>query len=114
MRVIPTSGYERRVRRLLKPEARAAAETAITARPDAWPVIRGAGGARKARVALPGRGKSGGARVIYFYAPAADLVAFFDIYAKSEKEDLTDADKQNLKTAIAEILAALEPDDSAG
>lgn len=109
MRVIATRGYERRAARLLSAEARVAAEAGIVARPDAWPVIRGTGGARKARIALPGRGKSGGARVIYFYGSAAALVAFLDIYAKSAKEDLTNADKQNLKEAIAEIRAALPP-----
>lgn len=61
MRVIPTTGYERQVRKLLNPQARAASEAEIATRPDTWPVIPGTGGARKARVALPGRGKSAGA-----------------------------------------------------
>jgi len=38
-----------------------AAGAEIVARPDAWPVIAGTGGARKVRIALPGRGKRGGA-----------------------------------------------------
>ncbi len=36
--------------------------------PEAHPVIKGLRGVRKARFALPGRGKSGGGRVIYFVA----------------------------------------------
>lgn len=114
MRVIASREYERRVVRLLSPEARAAAEAGIVARPDGWPVIPGTGGARKARVALPGRGKSGGARVIYFYAPAPGLIALLGIYAKNEKEDLSGADKRNLKAAIADIRAALGANDAAG
>ena len=108
MRVIATRGYERGAARLLTPEARVAAE--IVARPDAWPVITGTGGARKARIALPGRGKRGGARVIYFFSMAGEVIAFFDIYAKNVKEDLSNADKRNLKAAIAEIVAALGGD----
>ena len=77
------------------------------ARPDAWPVIQGTGGARKARVRLPGRGKSGGARIIYFFSATPALIAFLDIYAKGAKEDLTAADKQAIRAAIAEIRAAL-------
>jgi hypothetical protein len=105
--VIATRGYERAVARLLLPDARMAAEAVIVARPDAWPVIQGTGGARKARIGLPGRGKSGGARVIYFFTATPALVAFLDIYAKNTKEDISSADKQDIRAAISEIRAAL-------
>jgi hypothetical protein len=48
VRVIATRGYERGAARLLTREARMAAEAEIVARPEAWPVIAGTGGARKA------------------------------------------------------------------
>jgi hypothetical protein len=110
MRVIATRGYERHAARLLSAEQRAVAEAAIVARPDVWPVIPGTGGARKARIALPGRGKSGGARVIYFFSMTGGVIAFFDIYAKNVKENLSGADKRDLKAAIAEIVAAIRAD----
>ena len=100
MRVIATRGYERAAARLLTPETRAAAEAEIVARPDAWPVIPGTGGARKARIALPGRGKRGGARVIYFVLLARDVLFLLDIYAKNAKEDLTRADYQEIRRRI--------------
>ena len=106
MQVIATRGYRRAAARLLTAESRAEAEAEIVARPEAWPVIQGAGGARKARIALPGRGKRGGARVIYFVLVTTDMLFLFDIYAKSAKEDLSSADKQELRDAIAEIRAA--------
>ena len=105
--IVASRGYDRRAARRLTPEARIAAEAVIVARPDAWPIIPGTGGARKARVRLPGRGKSGGARVIYFFSATPALVAFLDIYAKGAKEDLTSTDKQDIRAAIAEIRAAL-------
>jgi hypothetical protein len=105
--VIASRRYVRAVVRLLSTDARTAAEAAIVARPDAWPVIQGTGGARKARVALPGRGKSGGARMIYFFSATPSVVAFLDIYAKGTKDDLTQADKQDIRAAISEIRAAL-------
>lgn len=110
MRVIATHGYDRRAARLLTAGDRAAAEAAIAGRPEGWPVIPGTGGARKARVALPGRGKRGGARVIYFFSSGRNTLAFLDIYAKAAKEDLSSADKEDLRNAIAEILATLETD----
>jgi hypothetical protein len=105
--VIATRIYQRAAARLLSADARVAAEAAIVARPDAWPVIQGTGGARKARVRLPNRGKTGGARVIYFFSATPSLVAFLDIYAKNTKEDLTAADKQDIRAAILEIRQAL-------
>jgi hypothetical protein len=105
--VIASRRYARMAARLLSPAARSAAEAAIVARPDAWPVIQGTGGARKARIGLPGRGKSGGARVIYFFNASPSVVAFLDIYAKNTKEDLTGADKRDIHAAIDEIREAL-------
>ena len=105
MRVIATRGYERGATRLLTAEARMAAEAEIVVRPDAWPVIAGTGGARKARIALPGRGKRGGARVIYFVLMARGTLYLLDIYAKNVKEDLTSADKQEIRRRIEAIAA---------
>lgn len=106
MRLIATRGYERAAARLLIAEARATAEAEIAARPEAWPVIPGTGGARKARIPLPGRGKRGGARVIYFVLVGPGVLFLFHIYAKNAKEDLSSGDKQDLREAIAEIRAA--------
>ncbi|GJG86025.1 hypothetical protein tb265_12060 [Gemmatimonadetes bacterium T265] len=47
-----------------------AMQDALLDDPQAGAVVRGTGGARKLRVALPGGGKSGGARVLYVYAAA--------------------------------------------
>ena len=43
-------------------------EDALLLNPEAGDLIEGTGGARKTRVQLDGRGKSGGGRVIYFDA----------------------------------------------
>jgi hypothetical protein len=53
-------------------------------------LVKGGGGIRKVRVALPGHGKSGGARVIYFWVVAEDLIVMHDIYAKNDQADLSD------------------------
>jgi hypothetical protein len=46
-------------------------------------------GLRKLRIRLPGRGKRGGARVIYFYRAAHDRVHLLHGYAKNVQADLT-------------------------
>jgi mRNA-degrading endonuclease RelE of RelBE toxin-antitoxin system len=63
---VATRGYDRRAKKLLTPAERATAELEIALEPTAWPIIRGTAGARKARASRGGRGKSGGARIIYY------------------------------------------------
>ena len=87
------------------PAERAAAELEITLAPTAWPVIVGTGGARKARAARGGRGKSGGARIIYYVVTRRDVLYLLDVYAKSATEDLSDAEKQEIRQLIAAIEA---------
>jgi hypothetical protein len=86
MRSIAAKVYERRAARLFTPEGRVAAEAEIIARAEEWPIVPGTGGARKARIALPGRGKRGGARVIYFFSKSDELIAFFALREEREGE----------------------------
>ena len=104
MWVVATRGYDGRARKLFTPAERAAAELEIALAPTAWPVISGTGGARKARAGRGGRGKSGGARIIY-YVVIRSLLYLLDVYAKSAKEDLTDAEKREINKLVAAIEA---------
>jgi mRNA-degrading endonuclease RelE of RelBE toxin-antitoxin system len=92
-----TSVYAKRVEKVLRADEREAMEFHVAENPELHPVVAGTGGVRKARWGRQGKGKRGGVRVIYFYRSAADVVYFLDIYAKAVKEDLTPADKQQLK-----------------
>jgi hypothetical protein len=103
MRIIPTAPYLRRVRKLLTDLERALAESEIAADPEAWPVIAGAGGARKARVRRGSRGKSGGARIIYFLRSHSGAIYLMTIYAKSEQKDLSDDEKRALREEAARL-----------
>ena len=105
MRIVATRGYDRRARKLLTPAERTTAELEIAVAPTAWPVIAGTGGARKARVARGSRGKSGGARIIYYVVSRRGILYLIDIYAKSAKEDLTDAEKREVRNLVAALEA---------
>jgi len=103
MQVVPTSNYERRAKKLLSASDRSAIELELVAGWDGWPVIPGTGGARKARIPVGNRGKRGGGRVIYFVPTAQGTLYLLDIYAKGQKEDLTNADKQAIRSFIESI-----------
>ena len=74
---------------MLKSDDQAAMEQAIAAHPEKHPVMPGTGGIRKARWAMQGSGKSGGARVVYYYLVVGDQTHFLFIYAKNTQADLT-------------------------
>ncbi len=72
--------------------------------PEKGSLVKGTGGARKLRVKLPQTGKSGGARVIYYYIDLYGEIWFLDIYAKKHKESLTDTEKKKLYKFIKEKI----------
>lgn len=64
----------------------------IAANPEAGDVIPGAEGARKVRWSMPGKGKRGGARVIYFNLHADEIVLLVAVYAKADKANILSKD----------------------
>jgi hypothetical protein len=60
-------------------------------------VIEGTGGLRKVRVAAKGKGRRGGARVIYFYVARDNQIRLLLIYAKNVKDDLNAQEKAILR-----------------
>jgi|SRR5215211_9400675 len=80
-------------------------EAMILSAPEAYPIIRGLKGARKARFARPGTGKSGGGRAIYFVALSNEILAMLTAYPKSAKEDLTPDDRRAVLRAIEGLLS---------
>jgi len=81
----------------------------LTERPDLGPVIPGSGGARKVRIRLRGRGKSGGARVIYAIVLRASALALLDVYSKGDQDDLTSPERKQIAKLIREIESGFVP-----
>ena len=95
------SGFTKRVLRVMGDESYTALQIALFLNPELGKLIRHSGGLRKVRWALPGKGKSGGVRVIYyFWGREQDRITFCDIYPKNEKENLTQSEIQSLKKQI--------------
>ena len=66
-------------------------------------VIRGTNGLRKLRIALRGRGKRGGGRVIYWYHSDGYPAVLLAVFAKNEASDLT-ADQRKRFAAIGSAI----------
>ena len=80
--------------------------TWIAANLAAGDVIEGTGGARKVRFAGKGKGKSGGYRVITFYSGPDIPVFLLNIFAKNEKTDLAQIERQVMKTVLTKLVDA--------
>ena len=103
IKVVRTSIYQRACRRIMTEQEILSAEAQIISAPAAWPVIPGGGGIRKARVARGGKGKSGGARIIYFWMSARGELYFLTAYAKNMQEDLSQNELREWRDLIRSI-----------
>jgi hypothetical protein len=75
----------------------------VAANPRVGDVMEGTGGARKLRFAAKGKGKSGGYRVITFFAAPDVPVFLLDIFAKGEKVNLSKAERNELKSILSSL-----------
>ena len=77
--------------------------------PDRGDVIPQSGGLRKVRMRLPGRGKSGGARVIYLHLPKYETIVLVYLYTKAKRADLSAEQLKRLRQAAAIIKQEFKP-----
>ena len=76
----------------------------LLANPKTRNAIQGTGGVRKMRFAFENRGKSGSVRIIYVDFEIHEKLYMLTAYPKSEKDNLTKAERNELKKLV-EILA---------
>jgi len=66
-------------------------------------VIEGTGGARKMRIQMENRGKSGGARVIYVDVFEKEKLYLLLAYPKSVQDDLTPEQRKQVRKLVEAI-----------
>src|SRR5580658_3760329 len=103
--VVETPGYLKAAESIFTTDERAEIVAMVAASPDCGEVIRGTGRFRKVRVARAGMGKRGGARLIYVVRSEAFPIFFITGYAKNEKENLTQEQRNQLAKRADEIFA---------
>lgn len=78
-------------------------QNALLATPDAGDVIPGSSGLRKLRWSVRGRGKRGGARVIYYRHVPMERIYLIYAYVKSAQADLTSRQIRTLAQLMKDI-----------
>lgn len=79
--------------------------TYLAMNPQAGDVIVGTGGARKLRWRRPGTGKSGGYRVITYYAGYDMPVFLLNMFTKGMRSDLSQADRNAIRDGMPGLIA---------
>jgi len=75
----------------------------LSENPKIGSIIVGSGGVRKVRLKSASREKSGGFRVCYYYSDGEDYIFLLWIYPKNEQDNLTDEQKNILKSLVTSI-----------
>lgn len=102
--VVETPEFLSATRKLLTEEERAVLVDHLAHNPTNGELVPGTGGVRKLRWGVEGRGKRGGARVVYFYH-SADIPLFaLTAYAKNERADLSQKDRNDFRR-LTKLLA---------
>jgi hypothetical protein len=79
-----------------------ALQSTLLADPLIGDLIPGGRGLRKMRIGLQGRGKRGGARLIYYYWTSRGTVYLLYAFAKNERADLTRSQLRQLGALLSE------------
>jgi len=101
---IETSIFTKEIQRLISDDNYRSLQSALMLRPDAGSLIRGSGGLRKIRWNLPGAGKRGALRVLYYWNLPDTIFMLFP-YRKTEQEDLTPEQFKLLRGMVKEFLS---------
>ena len=103
MEFIETPTFTRLLTDLLSDEEYRALQNILVENPERGDILKGGGGIRKMRHALPGRGKSGGMRAIYYWIKDNHQIYMLLVYPKSKKDTLTDQETALLRELVKEL-----------
>jgi len=102
--VVETPSYLADAERLFSSDERKAIVDRLAADPSCGVVVPGGGGIRKVRFGFGGRGKSGGARIVYLFHGASLPVFILAVFAKNERSDLSMAERNALGKLVAAMI----------
>ena len=72
----------------------------LSENPEVGDIIRGSGGVRKMRWAMPGRGKRGGMRVIYYLRSKQGQIWLLTLYPKNVADNISPTDLRSISEEI--------------
>jgi hypothetical protein len=106
--VVETRQFQQRAATRMSDAERQAFITFIAGHPEDGDIMVGTGGVRKSRWGVGSRGKSGGVRVIYYYHNPDMPIFLLTVFAKNERDNLNQREKNALRPLITELVNTYE------
>ena len=100
--VVETPAFLTAAKGVLAESERVELVTMVAENPEAGVSL--GGGIRKVRIALPGRGRRGGARVLFLFSGEDIPVFLLTVFAKNEKADLNTRERTALIAAAKKMV----------
>jgi hypothetical protein len=100
---VETATFTRLVGDVVSDEDYAEFQRELSRHPEQGDLLEGCGGVRKVRLALRGRGKSGGARVIYLYLRHRDRIYLLYLFTKGDAANLSADGKKAMRELAQQI-----------
>jgi hypothetical protein len=94
--IVELPEFQKKAGSLLDADAKLRIINYLAFHPLAGDLMQGTGGIRKLRWSAHGRGKSGGARVIYYYHNGSTPLFLLTMFGKGEKSSLSRAERNEL------------------
>ena len=99
-----TSIFTKQIQGLVPDDEYAEFQNILIENPKLGDVIQKSGGIRKVRISNNGKGKSGGARVLYYWIKNEEQIFMLLAYSKSDIENITNAQLKILSQLVKEEL----------
>lgn len=97
---LETPVFTRQIKDLVDDDDYRLLQARMIANPAVGDLIPRSGGLRKVRLGVEGRGKRGGARVIYYWVTAKSQIYMLLAYAKNVQDDLTEEQLRMLRALV--------------
>jgi hypothetical protein len=105
MTVVETREFQQRAATRMSEAERQNFITFIAGHPEDGVIMVGTGGVRKSRWGVGSRGKSGGVRIVYYYHNPTMPIFLLTVFAKNERDNLSQRDRNILKQVVTEIVS---------
>ena len=100
MLFVETPIFTRRIQQILSDDDYRLLQRELTERPAGGKIIPGSGGLRKIRWGLPGSGKRGGIRVVYYWWKEPAKIMLLFVFAKNEQDNMTADQLRQIRSIV--------------